>query len=71
MYFCAFEGNITIVNSEFSYKHNNQLICEQSAYETIKREIKTSGFDKNIQKPKDILDKQETWKNIICLITQV
>lgn len=44
--FCAFEGNITIVNSEFSYKHNNQLICEQCAYETIKREIKLQGFVK-------------------------
>ena len=46
--FCAYEGNITIVNSEFSYKHNNQLICRDCAHDTIREEIKLQGFDKKI-----------------------
>ena len=46
--FCAFEGNITIVNSSYSYKHNNQLICKDCAHDTIKEELKLQGFDKAI-----------------------
>ena len=46
--FCAYDGNITIVNSEYSYKHNNQLICKDCAHDTIKNEIKLHGFDKKI-----------------------
>ncbi|AMD17236.1 DEAD/DEAH box helicase [Methanobrevibacter sp. YE315] len=46
--FCAYEGNITIVNSSYSYKHNNQLICKDCAYDTIKQEIELQGFDKTI-----------------------
>ena len=46
--FCAYDGNITIVNSEYSYKHNNQLICKDCAHDTIKQEIKLQGFDKKI-----------------------
>ena len=46
--YCAYEGNITIVNSSFSYKYNNQLICKDCALDTIKQEIKLQGFDKKI-----------------------
>ena len=46
--FCAYDGNITIVNSDYSYKHNNQLICRDCAHDTIKQEIKLQGFDKKI-----------------------
>lgn len=46
--FCAYEGNITIVDSSYSYKHNNQLICRDCAYDTIKHEIELQGFDKKI-----------------------
>ena len=46
--FCAFEGNITIVDSSFSYEYNNQLICENCALDTIKNELKLQGFDKKI-----------------------
>ena len=68
--FCAFEGNITIVNSEFSYKHNNQLICEQCAYETIKREIKLQGFDKKIfRNLKDILDKTGNLEKTLSVLS--
>ncbi len=46
--FCAFEGNITIVNSSYSYKYNNQLICKECAHDTIKEELKLQGFDRAI-----------------------
>ena len=46
--YCAYEGNITIVNSSFSYNYNNQLICKDCALDTIKNEIKLQGFDKKI-----------------------
>ena len=46
--YCAYDGNITIVNSDYSYKYNNQLICNDCAHDTIKNEIKLQGFDKKI-----------------------
>ena len=46
--YCAYDGNITIVNSDFSYKYNNQLICKDCAHDTIKQELKLQGFDKKI-----------------------
>ncbi len=46
--YCAYEGNITIVNSSYSYDYHNQLICKDCALDTIKHEIKLQGFDKKI-----------------------
>ena len=46
--FCAYDGNITVINSNFSYNYNNQLICKHCAHDTIKNEIKLRGFDKKI-----------------------
>lgn len=46
--FCAYDGNITIVNSDYSYKYNNQVICKDCAHDTIRQEIKLQGFDKKI-----------------------
>ena len=46
--YCAFEGNITIVNSSYSYKYNGQLICKDCAHDTIKEELKLQGFDTSI-----------------------
>ena len=46
--YCAYEGNITIVNSDYSYKFNNQLICKDCAHDTIKEELNLQGFDKKI-----------------------
>ena len=46
--YCAYEGNITIVNSAYSYKYHNQLICKDCAHDTIKHELKLQGFDKKI-----------------------
>ena len=46
--YCAYDGNITIVNSAYSYKYHNQLICKDCAHDTIKQELKLQGFDKKI-----------------------
>ena len=46
--FCAYDGNITVVNSEFSYKYNGQLICRECAHDTIRNEISLQGFDRSI-----------------------
>jgi helicase len=46
--YCAYEGNITIVNSSYSYKYHNQLICKDCAHDTIQEELKLQGFDKRI-----------------------
>jgi len=43
---CTFEGNITIINTNFSYTYHNQRICKVCAEETIKRELKLQGYDK-------------------------
>lgn len=48
--YCPFDGNITIINSKGSYKYNNQLICKECAYKTIKNELKLHGFDKVVFK---------------------
>ena len=68
--FCAFEGNITIVNSDYSYKYNNQLICENCAYDTIKREIKLQGFDKKIfRNLKDVLNKTGNLEKTLSVLS--
>ena len=39
--YCAYDGKITIINSDFSYKYHNQIICKECAFDTIKNEINT------------------------------
>jgi helicase len=46
--YCAYDGNITIVNSAYSYRYHSQLICKDCAHDTIKQELKLQGFDKKI-----------------------
>ena len=68
--FCAFEGNITIVNSSFSYGYNNQLICKNCAYDTIKNEIKLMGFDKKIiRNLKKTLDKTGNLQKTLSVLS--
>ena len=68
--FCAFEGNITIVNSSFSYEYNNQLICKNCAYDTIKNEIKLMGFDKKIfRNLKKTLDKTGNLQKTLSVLS--
>ncbi|MBZ9570544.1 DEAD/DEAH box helicase [Methanobrevibacter sp. TMH8] len=55
---CGFEGNITIINTNFSYDYHDQTICKICAEDTIKRELKLHGYDKKSYKNfKRILDK--------------
>ena len=68
--FCAFDGNITIVNSEFSYKHNEQLICKNCAHDTIKEELKLQGFDKKIfRNLKNILEKTNSLEKTLSILS--
>ena len=68
--FCAFDGNITIVNSEFSYKHNGQLICKNCAHDTIKEELKLQGFDKKIfRNLKNILEKTNSLEKTLSILS--
>ena len=68
--FCAYEGDITIVNSDFSYKHNNQLICQDCAYDTIKDELKLQGFDKKIfRNLKSILEKTHSLEKTLSVLS--
>ena len=60
--YCAYDGMITIVNSDFSYKYQNQLLCKNCALDTIKNEIKLQGFDKKIfRNLKSTLEKTFNW----------
>lgn len=68
--YCAYEGNITIVNSGYSYKYNNQIICKDCAYETIKNEIKLRGFDKKIfRNLKSLLEKTGNLSEVLSVIS--
>lgn len=68
--YCAFDGNITIVNKDYSYKHNGQVICKDCAYETIKSEIKLHGFDKKIfRNLKDLLDKTGSLSDVLSILS--
>lgn len=66
---CAFEGNITIINSKFSYNYHNQFICKLCAEETIKTELKLQGYDKKSYKNfKRILDKTGDLNKVIEML---
>lgn len=68
--YCAYDGNITIVNSEYSYNYNNQIICKDCAFETIKNEIKLQGFDKKIfRNLKDLLEKTGNLKETLSVLS--
>ena len=45
---CILEKQITIINSDCSYKYQKQLICKECGEETIKRELKLRGYDKRV-----------------------
>lgn len=68
--FCAYDGNITIVNSDYSYKHNGQVICKNCANETIKNEIKIQGFDKKIfRNLKSLLEKTGNLSEVLSVLS--
>ncbi|MCF0226077.1 MAG: DEAD/DEAH box helicase [Methanobrevibacter sp.] len=68
--FCSYDGDITIVNSDYSYKYNNQIICKDCANETIKNEIKLQGFDKKIfRNLKDLLEKTGNLSKVLSVLS--
>lgn len=68
--FCAYDGNITVVNSDYSYRYNNQVICKECAHETIKNEIKLQGFDKKIfRNLKDLLEKTGNLSEVLSVLS--
>ena len=68
--FCAFEGNITIVNSDYSFKHNGQLVCRDCAYDIIKEELKLQGFDRKIfRNLKRILEKTNSLEKTLSVLS--
>ena len=67
--FCAYEGIITIVNSKYSYKYNNQLICKDCAHDTIKNELKLNNFDKKVFRNfKDLLEKTNDLEKVLLVL---
>ncbi len=67
---CIFDGNITIINSNFSYKYHNQNICKICAEETIKRELKLQGYDKKSYKTfKRILNKTGDLDEVLLMMS--
>ena len=67
--YCAYDGNITIVNSAYSYKYHNQLICKDCAHDTIKQELKLQGFDKKIfRNLKKTLDKTDSLEKTLSVL---
>ena len=45
---CSYEGEVTIINSDFSYRYHDQLICKTCAENTIKRELQLRGYDRKV-----------------------
>ena len=68
--FCTMEGNITIINSKFSYKFHNQIICKDCAIETIKRELKVRHFNKKSFKNfKRLLNKTNSLETVLSILS--
>lgn len=67
--YCAYEGNITVVNSDYSYGYHNQLICKDCAHDTIKEELKLQGFDKKIfRNLKKTLEKTNSLEKTLSIL---
>lgn len=67
---CSFEGNVTIINSSFSYSYHNQKICKLCAEETIKRELKLRGYDKKVFRNfKNVLEKTGSLDEVLKMLS--
>ncbi|MGL6299134.1 MAG: DEAD/DEAH box helicase, partial [Methanobacteriaceae archaeon] len=66
---CLFDGNITVLSSDFSYMYHNQKICKLCAEDTIKRELKLNGFDKKVFRNfKRVLDKTGNLDDVLKIM---
>lgn len=67
---CSFEGEVTIINSDFSYRYHDQLICKTCAENTIKRELQLRGYDKKVFRNfKRILDKTGSLDDVLEMLS--
>ena len=67
---CSYEGEITIINSDFSYKYHDQLICKTCAENTIKRELQLRGYDKKVFRNfKRVLDKTGSLDEVLEMLS--
>ena len=68
--YCVLENKITIINSEYSYKYHNQLLCKDCAENTIKEQLKLRGYDKRVFRNfKRILDKTGNLEIIMDMLS--
>ncbi len=67
---CSYEGEVTIINSDFSYHYHGQLICKTCAENTIKRELQLRGYDKKVFRNfKRILDKTGSLDDVLEMLS--
>ena len=67
---CSYEGEVTIINSDFSYQYHDQLICKTCAENTIKRELQLRGYDKKVFRNfKRILEKTGSLDEVLEMLS--
>ena len=67
---CSYEGEVTIVNDEFSYTYHNQIICKLCAEETIKRELQLRGYSKKVFRNfKKILERTGSLDEVLDMLS--
>ena len=67
---CSFEGEVTIINSDFSYHYHDQLICKTCAENTIKRELQLRGYDKKVFRNfKRVLEKTGSLDDVLEMLS--
>ena len=67
---CSYEGEVTIINSDFSYRYHDQLICKICAENTIKRELQLRGYDKKVFRNfKRVLDKTGSLDEVLEMLS--
>ena len=67
---CSFEGEVTIINSDFSYSYHDQLICKTCAENTIKRELQLRGYDKKVFRNfKRVLEKTGSLDDVLEMLS--
>lgn len=67
---CSFEGEVTIINSDFCYLYHDQLICKTCAENTIKRELQLRGYDKKVFRNfKRVLEKTGSLDDVLEMLS--
>ena len=67
---CSFEGEVTIINSDFSFRYHDQLICKVCAENTIKRELQLRGYDKKVFRNfKRVLEKTGSLDEVLEMLS--